>query len=53
MLIKQQSFAFLGILQVYWKKLSLCIFSCKAQKYNLQKLYLQAVKKYKADFHKM
>lgn len=41
-LIKQQTFAFLGILQVYLLELSMCIF-LKLKYLNLQKLCLQAV----------
>lgn len=42
-LIKQQTFAFLGVVQALLTKLSACIFSFKAQIFKLKKLCLQAV----------
>lgn len=52
-LIKQQTFAFVGILQVYLQKPSMCIFIFKAQIFKLAEVVPTSSQKYKADFHKM
>lgn len=52
-LIKQQTFVFLGILQVYLQELSMCIFILKAQIFKLAEAVPTSSQKYKAGFHKM